>query len=129
MLGMLNSFPLSPAGPASEITGGLTAEAASRGLAVPAPLSRAYQGMAREGELKSSADKAFVATLGFLAGAAAGLGWGGLAALWGGGPPTPCPPRPCPPTALTLSAPSGGSRNEQATSSAWAGPRRSWWRS
>jgi hypothetical protein len=172
MLQMLGGFPLSPAGAASEITGGLTAEGAARGLPVPPALMRAYQAVAREGELKSSADKAFVATLGFLAGArarggagrlpgrgAAGTGrpvrWAGgaLARSWGLG----CaPPRPgdlvgphtvCEPGGGGLmcrrrdeSAPrfcltsccapaSGGApkqpRRPQATSSAWAGQRRS----
>lgn len=66
LLPMLGGFPLAPAGTSSAITGGLSSGAA--GLPVPPPLARAYGECGREGELKASADKAFVATLGFLAG-------------------------------------------------------------
>jgi hypothetical protein len=66
LLGQLSGFPIAPAGPQSEITGGVVGGRA--GLPVAPQLARAFQAVGRDGELKSSADKAFVATLGFLAG-------------------------------------------------------------
>ena len=146
MLSMLQGFKLAPAGPASPITGGLSAQAAA-GMRPPPALASAFAACAREGELKASADKAFVATLGFLAGAlyaraasargrgrAGGAGGAGgragrrptgacpLAARAPAAPPGlrhPCFPctHPPAPTHL-LNAP-------QATSRSWGGPRTS----
>lgn len=66
MLSTLKDFPITPARAGSPVTGGLAA-----GAPVPPPpaaLARAIGEVARGGELRASADKAFVATLGFLAG-------------------------------------------------------------
>jgi hypothetical protein len=68
MLRLLSGFPVTPAGRSSEITGGLTGGRGAAPPAVPPALARAYDLVGRDGELKASADKAFVATLGFLAG-------------------------------------------------------------
>lgn len=75
MLDMLDGFPVSPSAPDSAITGGLTSQSASRGLAPPPQLARGIEAAARGGELRASGEKAFVATLGFLAGNLKRLGW------------------------------------------------------